>query len=1120
MKQIRSSAEGGSASDPGMIAAGQKAVIAVLFCIMAAPPLLGCIWDLDDLGRFHLPLRKFYSDSLASGDSFQWMPSIFSGMHVTGEGQLGAWHPWHYLLYKIFPLRAAWALELLSSYVAMALGMRCWLGCSLGNRSAAWHGSIVFTFSSFCMLHFVHPNAVAVIAHIPWLLWTQRRCLQACGTASSRDAPWWGACVALLTASQVLLGYPQYMWISVIAEGAFLIGQVGIVAVTPGLVGFALLASCKVTGMLLGGMQIAATFEAFLHSHRVNPSTDFLLAGSLHPINILQWGAPYGFADRVVSGNTHEFGIYMGMSTAWLVALGFRDHNGRELTMLRNAATALAIAALLLAFGRHAGLIYLPMQLPIIGSFRVPARYMLLFHLGLAFLAAHGVRSVLQNANLSRARIDKAAFAWLAFSVACSVWITAADERVKSSLLLIAAGPAVALLFWLGLKIAFGPHQTASLQRRSYLILWVSLFTAVDLGVYGLSYAVYHKVMPRRLKDAAYLQPPPGKIEGKVLVEKGSFNPDEIRRVGNGLTLLGYSQVDGYAGLEPSLTILGPTATVNALRAAGVQWVWKEAIPVGSPLSSLRAHGDWLEVTQFVPRFKLWERAIQSTTPSDVWSQAGQLEATVEKPVPIIAKPAGSNQGSVSVVVDAPGLIQLRVTASGPRLLGTTERHHPGWKGRRTLISRDETASVDSDLRANPLEILRINGDFIGVLVPAGEHEVTLRFQPQSLRWGKVCTTSGVLLLGVLLILPRLFFGAAQPMQRAHVVWGLSAWCLFTGVCVAIGASPHRIDYRLRDAPSDLDFYKKVTKEISQGKGYYETLATELPKHQFPTSSVFNWRPPLPLWSIGKLGKACSLTVFALLGVALFVLGTVLLRRDGGLAGGLLGGLMLSSVAMLGFMPDLMHAPILWGAVLIGISVTLFGWERPRLAVLIGVLGAFFRELAIGYSLTMLCFAIWNRNYRESLHWVVGIAAFAIYYAFHCHQVSQQVVQAPIDQDSNWLQFHGLAIVVGASQMLGYLLLAPQWVSALWLSLVVLGWWGADREWEKRAALTGAAYFAVFMLVGQEVNQYWGQLIAPFMCLGFGCFPSHLKKCWRISFPADSPNKVKPLTPEAPSGQP
>ena len=35
---------------------------------------------------------------------------------------------------------------------------------------AAIFGAIVFTFSGFNLLHFMHMNAIAIVAHIPWLL--------------------------------------------------------------------------------------------------------------------------------------------------------------------------------------------------------------------------------------------------------------------------------------------------------------------------------------------------------------------------------------------------------------------------------------------------------------------------------------------------------------------------------------------------------------------------------------------------------------------------------------------------------------------------------------------------------------------------------------------------------------------------------------------------------------------------------------------------------------------------------------------------------------------------------------------------------------------------------------
>ena len=79
-------------------------------------------------------------------------------------------------------------------------------------------GSLAFTFSSFNLLHFVHPNEVAAVAHIPWLLTMIDIVLV--------DAKRWRvalaqAFLALITGSQLLLGCPQFVWYSLLAEACF-----------------------------------------------------------------------------------------------------------------------------------------------------------------------------------------------------------------------------------------------------------------------------------------------------------------------------------------------------------------------------------------------------------------------------------------------------------------------------------------------------------------------------------------------------------------------------------------------------------------------------------------------------------------------------------------------------------------------------------------------------------------------------------------------------------------------------------------------------------------------------------------------------------------------------------
>ena len=59
----------------------------LLLVAMAGPFLAGRVCTADDLGAFHLPLRAYYSEQLAQGESFDWMPQLFCGFYVTGEGQ-------------------------------------------------------------------------------------------------------------------------------------------------------------------------------------------------------------------------------------------------------------------------------------------------------------------------------------------------------------------------------------------------------------------------------------------------------------------------------------------------------------------------------------------------------------------------------------------------------------------------------------------------------------------------------------------------------------------------------------------------------------------------------------------------------------------------------------------------------------------------------------------------------------------------------------------------------------------------------------------------------------------------------------------------------------------------
>ena len=191
-----------------------------LFGAVVWPMLGGKVYVGDDLKTFHLPTRAYYAEQLAAGEPTAWWPSACCGVDLHAEGQVGMLHPWHLVLYRCLPLSAAFNLEFLTGYVVAFAGMGLFLARKGLPGDAAVFGATVFTFSGFNLLHFMHVNFIAVVAQLPWLLLAIDASLAAPG---GRNAAGARLAVALLTASQLLLGYPQAVWLSLVAEGVYVV---------------------------------------------------------------------------------------------------------------------------------------------------------------------------------------------------------------------------------------------------------------------------------------------------------------------------------------------------------------------------------------------------------------------------------------------------------------------------------------------------------------------------------------------------------------------------------------------------------------------------------------------------------------------------------------------------------------------------------------------------------------------------------------------------------------------------------------------------------------------------------------------------------------------------------
>ncbi len=734
----------------------------VLLFLLASPFFAGGLYTADDLGNFHLPARAFYAEQLARGESFDWMPDIYSGFYLTGEGQVGAYHPLHRFLYRFLPFQAALGWEYLCSYPIMLSGMYFLLRRRLMRQDAAMVGSLAFTFSSFNLLHFVHPNAVAAVAHIPWLL--------AMIDIIMVDAQRWKvalaqAVLALLTGSQMLLGCPQYVWFSLLTEAGFTLFLVMTRRYSPR-DGCETMPTCRVCigcqrnsssrvviakgiGLLVGAVQLLPTLEALSQSTRSGGAPE---GTTLHPINLVQLVAPYLPVDRVFAGDAHELNLYVGavplMLALWVLV---RRSDLGGMKRLAQVTAAFAVAALGLALGSQAPISRLQSSIPWTAWFQFSCRYTVLFQFAVAVLAAIGFALVEREAR-EKQKIQRHLPVLDGAARAAALW---RQFEILGATVLISLAVAVA-----GLILQAG-HQVASPSRvlvgpllmaaAALLVIAASqgvrgalvgliLFMAADLGYYGLSCTLNEPGTRLDCLLARAVVPPGGSDnsgpDAQRVFAPSSCGRRESAAIGNQMTIAGWSRTDGYAALEPSKML--DYFQLPALRVASTRWVHRS--PSTSGIEGLSPYNEnWMQVPDPLPLVRLVTHVVPSEHPAEDLAKIDlKSEALCQY---ALALPPGK-AGTAVLTQNRAGQMTVKVSCSSPQLLVVAESYHPGWR-----------CTIDG----SPAPLYRVNGDFLGCVVEPGNVEVRLDFHPDSLIRGWWVSLAGLGMIGLCL-----FTGAAR----------------------------------------------------------------------------------------------------------------------------------------------------------------------------------------------------------------------------------------------------------------------------------------------------------------------------------------------------------------------
>jgi hypothetical protein len=697
-----------------------------LYLALCWPMFGGRVYLNNDLLHQFLPMRAFYAGTLETGDAPYWWPNLFGGFYLHGEGQGDFFHPLIWLLYRTLPVTGAFALETVLWYPVAYAGFYLLLGRRLGfGPVATLAGALLTAFSIFTLHRLVHPNALGIIAHTPWLMLAADVC---CARASSRTQRLVGAVgFAALVGSSLLLGYPQYLFYAMLLVGALLVFRLVRKELAPE--GLLWLGGALALGVALGAVQLLPTQAALAQSVRARPDLwdpSHAFDGSTDPRHLMSAVSAYSLPV------SHKQRIYAGAVTLCLAIVAFlrigKGHPHRGLVL---GLGALALVSIWLATGKYGGLYALQTKLPFIDKFRFPSRYFLVTHLALGGLGA------LALADLAR---RQTVTAWkrlwpLALVAIAALGVTALAFARKGQT--STEMPAAVVLGGAAVVVACVLVALAARGAAWALLALLPLHVA-DAAGYGVA---YHRT--NRLGDelAAMPQPP-----GPLTAERVAAGRNDA------LTLLGWHVLDGVAGLDPVKRL--DYRAREALSVAGVRWVVPDAIDASdrfydyyevdtTGLTEVRP--GVFELPDPMPRARLVPRAGTHKDPAvGIVGLPVRELALVDWPLEL----GGGEPGQATVTMDRPGKIRLDTSAPGAQLAVLTESFDPGWR-----------ATIDGQ----PATPIPAYGDLLAVPVPAGDHRVAFDYLPPRLAAGKKVSLAG---LGVLLAAA---FAAAGLTLRARV---------------------------------------------------------------------------------------------------------------------------------------------------------------------------------------------------------------------------------------------------------------------------------------------------------------------------------------------------------------
>lgn len=683
--------------------------------------LLG-VWTIPfDAVQQFFPAASFTAQQLLQLDAPWWNPYLHGGYPQLADPQMMTLQPSVVLPMLLAPTSLHWFTVVILLHVLVA---------GIGAlKLAALHGlqrlpqlmfALVLLFGGVAAARLQHTPMIVSYCLLPWL-WLAL-------TRLTRHLRWRDAALAGGVGGLCALQLTQVTYLIVLACAVYAIAA--LVWVRAQRMRLCVQMACVgLIAAAISAPQWLSTFAWLAQTNRDGVSLETALPGALHWQSLVTLLSGNVFAQG--RGDSWAFGdittdyLYMGavplaVWLAWGGAVARRDPPRTRV------ALAVFVLAVLFALGGATPLFpWLFKWLPGLDLFRRPSDGLFLAVPAAAWLSAQALQSALQH---ERMRPHLPSVLVVTALAVAGAWLIVDSGRLQS-------------VAWLAMSAGIGAIAVRLLRRQHVPLRGLLALMLVDLLMFNVSTSFNARSATRPILTAT--RPGPAQSAYRLLAaERNDGVPERAMVFGigpltNGAAVHGLALVNGYNPLieRRALQMLGmpgdPLDTVQQKPVTpwtpdfsaplydlmGVRWVLAPSAFDGS-----HAHDPELQVMR---RDRLLPRVLNPTAvqhhvedlpPAAAFNQT-DFTTTVWLPADVESACVDTAGGTLQVLglaYRASGM-SVDVEAAAPAWLVVNEVIAPGW-----------VATVDGA----EIPLLRANGLFRAVCVPAGQHAVAFRFSP------------------------------------------------------------------------------------------------------------------------------------------------------------------------------------------------------------------------------------------------------------------------------------------------------------------------------------------------------------------------------------------------------